>query len=67
MRVHCVSIECGILCVQVKYMLILDVINVLGVDNTLHLFYQTVSIQENGGELTADGTRRLAAQCVAPL
>ena len=46
-------------------MLILDVINVLGVDKTLRLFYETVSIQENGGELTTDGTRRLAAaHCV---
>lgn len=45
---------------QMKYMLILDTINVLGVERVLQLFNETVSIQENGGELTADGTRRCA-------
>ena len=43
---------------QIKHVLVLDVVNVLGVEKSLELFNKTVAIQEQGGELTADGTRR---------
>ena len=43
---------------QRKYQLVCDCIHYLGTAKVLELYHETAEIQENGGQITADGKTR---------